>query len=489
MSTAINLMSVLTGTRPEGKAAMTTATEGFAALFGQGGANTESSQQGGDAAAGAKALRGLYNILAGLDKKTAQLDPEGGDPEETLEAVAGLASDLAAALAGFESETGSGPVLEVQGEASGDSALVLDAATGEATLADAMAAVQALKSVISSVTSTLREISAAQMADRTAPKAGEVGLAFVGDVLAASVVPVRADVSDIENSAESSAVITLAAGVSTTSEVTNPPAAAALAANMKARGSGQAAAAAMSGGASVDADAVPLPFIFSSVPSESATDGGARALMARVAAVAADLSGTGFAPDAALGVGAGMETTAIARRLGPVEPLITPEDVARALAQGGQANRDALTAAASARGAESAGEPSRFAGAVVSQISSAEIGEGSTRIELSPRGLGTIEVEVTTGSDGALKVVVRAENPAVLNALREERDLLAQVLGGLDTGSLDLQSFSDGNEQQSQGERSARPAMSAGGESTATGAEPAPVHKAEIGGGRLDIVT
>ena len=488
MSIAINHMSVLTGTRPGGQAVPATETTGFAALFGQGGASAESSQEGGDSAAGAKALRGLYNILDGLGKKAAQLETGGNDPAATLEAVAGLATDLATALAGFESETGSGLVPNLQEDVSGDAPL-LEAGDTNATvaLADPVAALQAFKSALSTVTSALREISAAQMAAVTEPRAGEVGLAFVGDVMAASMGPDGPGASDLE----SSAAITLAAAVSTSSEVTNPPAAAALASDVKVRGPVQAAAAtvAMSGGSTVDADALPLPFVFSSGPSESAADDGARALLARVAAVAAELSGTGSGPDMALGAVSGLEPTAVARRLGPVEPLIAPEDVARALAQGGPANRESLTAAASAKGAASAGEASRFAGAVASQISSAEIGEGRTRIELSPRGLGTIEVDVTTGSDGALKVVVRAENPAVLNALREERDLLAQVLGGLDTGSLDLQSFSDSQDQQSQGERFAGPAMTSGDEIAATGAEPAPVHKAEIGGGRLDIVT
>ena len=488
MSIAVNLMSVVTGAQPEGQAVPATATVGFTALFGEDGASKDASQGIGDDATGAKALKGLYNIVAGLDKKAAQLDPEGDDPEGTLGAVAGLATDLATALAGFEGETGSGLVLQLQGDASDEAALV-EAGAATTTLADAMAAVQALKSVLSTVTGALRDMAAAQTAKGPQLRAGTAGLALVGDGLAIAPVPEGGGASGMEVSAESSAAITLAATVLPSSKVTNPAAGAARTPEANSRGSVQAAAAmSMSGGSQLDADVLPLPLVVSS--AQSGGDGGARALLDRVVAVAADISGTGgSAPDMVPGAVAGLEATTVARRLGPVEPLITPEDVARVLAQGAQAGRESLTTAASAKGAETAGEPSRFAGAVASQISSAEIGEGRTRIELSPRGLGTIEVDVTTGSDGALKVVVRAENPAVLNALREERDLLAQVLGGLDMGSLDLQSFSDSNGQTPQDERPAALAMSSGDEIAATGAEAAPTHKAEIGGGRLDIVT
>jgi hypothetical protein len=56
--------------------------------------------------------------------------------------------------------------------------------------------------------------------------------------------------------------------------------------------------------------------------------------------------------------------------------------------------------------------------------------------------LGIIEVEMRTNSDGSLSVVVRAENDAVLSALREERDLLAAIIGENASGSLDFQEYS-----------------------------------------------
>ncbi|GAA6199890.1 flagellar hook-length control protein FliK [Aquicoccus sp. SU-CL01552] len=474
MSTAINLASLLTGLRPEGTAASEKATEGFAALFGQANTDAALSLVGDDGTSGAKVRKDLYKNLLGLGEKAAQLDPEGDDPAETLEAVAELAADLATALAGYEDETGSDLVAKVQvGLTDEDLRVVTDDAGMTAALADPMAAVEALKSALSIVTSALRDISASGMARRTASGVGEAGRAFVRDIMAAAVLPDGLETPPVANSTTEPAIGDLAATVT-------PATGSASATTVETAPQAEA----------VQADLADLFPAFRSGSSGTTGDGGARALLARVVAVAADLSGAS-GPDVAAGAitggGTGIEATAIARRLGPVEPLITPEDVARALAQGGQPVRDQATGAVASR--EASAEPSRFAAAVASQVRSAEIAEGRTRIELSPRGLGTIEVDVTTGSDGALKVVVRAENPAVLNALREERDLLAQVLGGLDTGSLDLQSFSDSNGQGQQGDQPAGAPMAAANDMTATGADPAPVHTSQIGNGRLDIVT
>lgn len=84
----------------------------------------------------------------------------------------------------------------------------------------------------------------------------------------------------------------------------------------------------------------------------------------------------------------------------------------------------------------------KFANVLVNQVRQVDIQEGTTRIELSPRGLGSIEIEMRTNSDGSLSVVVRAENDAVLSALREERDLLAAIIGENASGSLDFQEYS-----------------------------------------------
>ena len=91
--------------------------------------------------------------------------------------------------------------------------------------------------------------------------------------------------------------------------------------------------------------------------------------------------------------------------------------------------------------------PTKFASVLINQVSAVDIQEGTTRIELTPRGLGTVEVEMRTNSDGSLSVVVRAENHAVLSSLRQEHDLLAAVITEHQSVDLDFQEFEQGREQ------------------------------------------
>jgi hypothetical protein len=87
-----------------------------------------------------------------------------------------------------------------------------------------------------------------------------------------------------------------------------------------------------------------------------------------------------------------------------------------------------------------------------------------------------------TNSDGSLAVVVRAENDAVLSALREEHDLLAAIIGDSDAGSLDFQEYSQEQSNDQSG-------------STVVGAEEDDVVDAGVAdttivnGPRLDLVT
>lgn len=70
---------------------------------------------------------------------------------------------------------------------------------------------------------------------------------------------------------------------------------------------------------------------------------------------------------------------------------------------------------------------------------------GTTSLDLSPTGLGRLEVDVETNSSGALRIVLRAENPLVLDALRHDRSALADALTGHSSdGSFSFESF-DGN--------------------------------------------
>lgn len=129
----------------------------------------------------------------------------------------------------------------------------------------------------------------------------------------------------------------------------------------------------------------------------------------------------------------------------------------------------------------------KFANVLVNQVRAVDFQEGVTRFELSPRGLGSIEVEMRTNSDGSLAVVVRAENQAVLNSLREERDLLAAIIADSGSASLDFQEF-----EQNQDDRS-----SESGSNFTISSDQSPQDVVEVdestttqvGGATLDLVT
>lgn len=54
--------------------------------------------------------------------------------------------------------------------------------------------------------------------------------------------------------------------------------------------------------------------------------------------------------------------------------------------------------------------------------------EGRIRVELRPEGLGSVEIDLAPDEAGQLRVVVRAENAAVLSALRGDREGLMSLL-------------------------------------------------------------
>ncbi len=82
-----------------------------------------------------------------------------------------------------------------------------------------------------------------------------------------------------------------------------------------------------------------------------------------------------------------------------------------------------------------------FARNLIQQIRTASLSEGQTRIALAPRGLGEIEIDLRPDEAGRLRIVLRAENPAVLQALRSDRDGLLTVLSesGAATEDADLE--------------------------------------------------
>jgi flagellar hook-length control protein FliK len=87
---------------------------------------------------------------------------------------------------------------------------------------------------------------------------------------------------------------------------------------------------------------------------------------------------------------------------------------------------------------------SGFARNLAQQIRTATFVDGHTRISLAPRGLGEIEIDMRPDEAGKLRIILRAENPAVLHALRGDRDglLLTLTESGADVRDADL-SFED----------------------------------------------
>ncbi|MBM2575690.1 flagellar hook-length control protein FliK [Jannaschia sp. Os4] len=94
----------------------------------------------------------------------------------------------------------------------------------------------------------------------------------------------------------------------------------------------------------------------------------------------------------------------------------------------------------------SAAEAPRPAFASVTEgLRRVRLAEGRTRIELSPRELGDLQIDLRHDPSGRLTVVLRVENPAVLSAMRGDRDALLATLreGGVsvDLSDLSFESF------------------------------------------------
>ncbi|OOY08085.1 flagellar hook-length control protein FliK [Thioclava sp. F36-7] len=114
---------------------------------------------------------------------------------------------------------------------------------------------------------------------------------------------------------------------------------------------------------------------------------------------------------------------------------------------------------AAAQPGQTAQPSPRFAAFVATQLRRADLQEGRTRVALTPRGLGDIEIDVERDKRGQVNVVVRAESPAVLSALRGDRETLAAILAGqglqMDSGALDFEQFGghgEGGEERSSGQ-------------------------------------
>lgn len=85
---------------------------------------------------------------------------------------------------------------------------------------------------------------------------------------------------------------------------------------------------------------------------------------------------------------------------------------------------------------------------------------GRTRIELSPRGLGELEVDLRTDPSGRIRIVIRAENPMVLEALRADKDMLGDMLSGGRNGvDLEFEMFNGDDDTETSGHGSTDAAL------------------------------
>ncbi|MGH1466612.1 MAG: flagellar hook-length control protein FliK [Cognatishimia sp.] len=197
-----------------------------------------------------------------------------------------------------------------------------------------------------------------------------------------------------------------------------------------------------------------------------------------------------FAPNSAAQSNA---LTALEKMVGgvievPRELMATPLSDTPALRIDAAQTMDSTTAQAATQARSPDAQSPRFASALIQQVRAVELQEGVTKIELTPRGLGSIEVEMKTRADGSLAVVVRAENAHVLNSLREERDLLAQVIADVGQGSVEFQEYSKNPDQEQGGSSSGGNDFSGGDLEVSEDGQDA-TQTAKIGGGQLDLMT
>tara|TARA_R110001592_G_scaffold105742_1_gene297355 strand:- start:1475 stop:2581 length:1107 start_codon:yes stop_codon:yes gene_type:complete len=139
----------------------------------------------------------------------------------------------------------------------------------------------------------------------------------------------------------------------------------------------------------------------------------------------------------------------------PLMPLAEKSEMPRELEAGGSLLPDQISQIKASGPLEVAIKPQAkpFAQALVAQVKAIDIKEGRTSVSLHPRGLGQIEIDIVTDKDSSLRVVVRVENPMVLQTLRDERQMLATAMGLTDAGTFEFeQGFSGDSNQDKHGQ-------------------------------------
>jgi len=138
-----------------------------------------------------------------------------------------------------------------------------------------------------------------------------------------------------------------------------------------------------------------------------------------------------------------------------------------------------------------AAHAARFSQVVARQIQSTTLTGKRTVIQLTPVGLGKLEVDLRTDDDGTLQVVLRADNRSVLHALRTDKDAvqqsLSQVIADGRSANLEFQDFSQQSRQRHADEFQIDDPIV--GTVTSTIDVQMPVHQQTIGNSRLDILT
>ncbi|WP_417672504.1 flagellar hook-length control protein FliK [Pseudodonghicola sp.] len=423
----------------------------------------------------AEARATLLQRLDALGRRAMQA--EGLDEADALGEVADMATDLAEAMAELD-DSGAGGLAAMIAQMLPQAAAMEPAGAGVSTATDgatAAAAIDMFRSALMLVGRAVRALpQVAELGETGSQLRQSAGIPGLSELFGMERVAAEGEATDLLSGSPAAPVTpdpadVVEAAVDAAPEVGEAP---------LASGTGPDGAALVADGPATEATDEGLILPFMPMRGEAAAAGGAD-LLGRIAAVAAASVGAVGGGD-----GAGAGTSDNNRR------RLTVEDVLSALSQGGASRQGQVASGVDTAARSDVAEPPRFAEVLTEQIRAAEISDGHTRIELNPRGLGALEVDVSTTDDGLLNVVVRAENPGVLNALKADRDLLAQALGNLGGGALDLQSFSQGSDQRGSDQRAAPSMIASAMESPAVASAGEVVAPADrIGGGRLDIVT
>ncbi|PCH94798.1 MAG: hypothetical protein COB84_07085 [Rhodobacteraceae bacterium] len=135
-----------------------------------------------------------------------------------------------------------------------------------------------------------------------------------------------------------------------------------------------------------------------------------------------------------------------------------------------------------------------FSQNVASQLQGKLSSEGITRIELAPRGLGNILIELQTKETGEIQIIVKAENPAVLHALRTDRDALLSALpnniSAQDGIDLEFEEFNEGQFDRDKDTLNLMDQVAQSeNEDVEDSTNPASISRQILGAGRLDILT